>query len=321
MVHYKTISEWCQAWRLPKPEHPLICVIKVDVVSMMRSGETSTCFCDFYCIAIKRVTGAQDLKFKYGQQPYDFNEGIMSFVSPGQVTSIAVEKDVEVKQSGWHIIVHPDFLWNTPLANTMKRYEFWDYAANESLFLSEKEEDIIIRIVQNLHAETQANIDRFSKQIVISQLESLLSYAERFYSRQFITREKSNHQILDRLEKVLTHYLNSGQPEIKGLPTVKDLATLLHISPKYLSSVLRMHTGHNAQHYIHEKLIERAKERISTSDLSMSEIAYELGFEHLQSFSRLFKAKTRLSPLKFRQSFKFGGENLALSDKKGKNPA
>ncbi len=304
MVHYKTISEWFQAWQLSKPEHPLISVIQVDAIRKMRKGDTFASFCDFYCIAIKRVTGTEDLQLKYGQQPYDFNEGIMSFVSPGQVTTLAVEKDVEVKQSGWYLIFHPDFLWNTPLAGTIKRYEFWDYAVNESLFLSEKEEETIVSIIQNIHRETHANLDKFSKQIIISQLDSLLSYAERFYSRQFITREKANHQILDRLEKVLANYLNSGQPQIKGLPAVSDIAALLHISPKYLSGLLRMHTGQNTQHYIHEKLIERAKERISTSDLSMSEIAYELGFEHLQSFSRLFKAKTSLSPLEFKASFK-----------------
>src|ERR1700744_3586776 len=233
MVHYKTISEWFQAWQLPKPEHPLISVIKVDVARMMRSGDTFSSFCDFYCIALKRVTGAEDLKMKYGQQPYDFNEGIMSFVSPGQVTSLAVEKNVEVKQSGWYLIIHPDFLWNTPLANTIKRYAFWDYAVNESLFLSEKEEEIIISIIQNIHRETNANIDKFSKQIIISQLESLLNYAERFYNRQFITREKANNKILHRLEKALNDYLNNGQPATKGLPTVNDIATQLHISPKY----------------------------------------------------------------------------------------
>ena len=304
MIHYKTISEWFQAWQLPKPEQPLISVIKVDVTKIMRSGDAVKSFCDFYCIALKRVTGTENLKLKYGQHPYDFNEGIMSFISPGQVTSLAVEKDTEVKQSGWYLIVHPDFLWTTPLANSLKRYEFWDYAVNEALFLSEKEEDIITSIIENIHRETHTNIDKFSKQIIISQLESLLNYAERFYNRQFVTREKANHQILDRLEKVLNAYLSSGQPAAKGVPAVNDIAALLNISPKYLSSLLRMHTGQNTQHYIHEKLIERAKERISTSDLSMSEIAYELGFEHLQSFSRLFKAKTQLSPLEFRQSFK-----------------
>ncbi|PUZ25849.1 AraC family transcriptional regulator [Chitinophaga parva] len=304
MVHYKTISEWFQAWQMPKPEHPLISAAKIDITRTVRNGETFSSFCDFYCIAVKRVTGGEDLHLKYGQQPYDFDEGIMSFVSPGQVTSFSVEKDAEVSHSGWHLIVHPDFLWNTPLANTIKKYAFWDYAVNESLFLSEKEEEIITGIIQNIHRETHANLDKFSKQIIISQLESLLNYAERFYNRQFITREKTNHSILDRLEKELDHYLSSGQPAIKGLPTVNDIAAQLHISPKYLGSLLRMHTGQNTQHYIHEKLIEKAKERISTTNLSMSEIAYELGFEHLQSFSRLFKAKTQRSPLEFRQSFK-----------------
>jgi AraC-like DNA-binding protein len=304
MVHYKNISEFLQALQLPKPEHPLISVVRLDSTRKMRSGEALTWFYDFYCVALKRVTGAGDIKMKYGMQPYDFNEGILSFVSPGQVLSRATEKDVEIKQSGWLLIIHPDFLWNSPLANTIKRYEFWDYAANEALFLSENEEEIILAILQNVHRETHANIDKFSKQIIVSQLESLFNYAERFYNRQFITREKANHQVLDRLKKALDDYLNSEKPAIKGLPTVNDVAAMLHVSPKYLSSLLRVHTGQNTQHYIHEKLIERAKERISTSDLSMSEIAYELGFEHLQSFSRLFKAKTNLSPLEFRQSFK-----------------
>lgn len=304
MVHYKTISEWFKAWQRPMPEHPLISVIKTDVTRVIYSGDAVTSFYDFYIIGIKRVTGAGNIKLKYGQQPYDFNEGIMSFVSPGQVTSLTAEKDVEVSQSGWHIIIHPDFLWNTPLAKNIKRYAFWDYTVNESLFLSDKEEDIIISIVKNIQRETHANIDKFSKRIIISQLESLLNYAERFYERQFITREKANHTILERLEKALNDYLNSNQPATKGLPTVNDIAALLHISPKYLSSLLRMHTGQNTQHYIHEKLVEKAKEKISTSDLTISEIAYELGFEHLQSFSRLFKAKTRLSPMAFRQSFK-----------------
>ena len=304
MVRYQTISDWFQAWQLPKPEHPLISVLAVDVATTLRRGDAVTSFCDFYFIALKRVTGAEELKVKYGQQAYDFNEGIMACVAPGQVTSLTVEKDIEVKQAGWYVVIHPDFLWNTPLATTIKRYEFWDYAVNESLFLSEKEEEIISSILQNIHRETHATIDKFSKQIIISQLESLLNYAERFYNRQFITREKANHQLLTRLEKVVTQYLASGQPAALGLPTVNQVATLLHVSPKYLSGLLRLHTGQNTQHYLHEKLLERAKEKLSTSALSVGEIAYELGFEHVQSFSRLFKAKTQLSPLEFRQLFK-----------------
>jgi AraC-like DNA-binding protein len=304
MLHYKSISEWFRAWGLPAPDHPLISVLQVDVARTVHAGESLSSFCDFYCIALKRVTGAEDLKLKYGQQPYDFNQGIMSFVSPGQVTSMTVEKDVEVKQSGWYLVLHPDFLWSTPLANSIRRYEFWDYALSEALFLSEKEEEIVIGILRNIRRETQSNLDRFSKQIIVSQVESLLNYSGRFYNRQFITREKSGHSVLDRLEKALNEYLVGGQAVTKGLPTVTDLAALLHISPKYLSGLLRIHTGQSTQHYIHDKLIGRAREQLSTTELSISEIAYELGFEHVQSFSRLFKAKAGLSPLEFRRGMR-----------------
>src|SRR6478735_1376028 len=251
MVHYKTISEWFQAWQQPKPEHPLISLRKVDISTMMRGGQSWASCCDFYYIALKRVTGAEKLKLKYGQHPYDFNEGIMSFVSPGQVTSLVVESDVQVNQTGWYVIIHPDFLWNTALASRIKKYDFWDYAVNESLFLSEKEEEIIVNLIENIHRETHSNLDKFSKQIIISQLESLLNYAERFYNRQFLTREKANHSVIERLEKALSDYFNSGRSASQGLPTVNEVAGLLNISPKYLSSLLRMHTGQNAQHFIH----------------------------------------------------------------------
>jgi AraC-like DNA-binding protein len=302
MVHYKSISQLCEALSLPKPAHPLIGVMHVDATHQMRSGEAVTLMYDFYCVAIKRVSGIEDLKMKYGQQPYDFGEGIMSFVAPSQVLSRSADKDLEIKQSGWVLVIHPDFLWNTTLANTIRRYDFWDYAANEALFLSEKEEEISINILQNIQRECNSNIDQFSKQIIISQLESLFSYAERFYNRQFITREKVHHQLLNNLEKVLNDHFNSDK--LNGIPTVNDVAASLHVSPKYLGSLLRALTGQNAQQHIHEKLIEKAKEKISTTELSISEIAYELGFEHIQSFSRLFKAKTALSPLEFRRSFK-----------------
>ena len=228
----------------------------------------------------------------------------MSFMSPNQVFSIALtNKNEEIKQSGWVIYIHPDFLWNTPLAKAIKQYDFWSYSLQEALFLSEKEEAIINNIIQNITQEYHSNIDKFSKQIIISQIESLLSYADRFYNRQFITREKSNHEILDRLETLVSDYFTSDDLSNRGLPTVQYIAEQLHLSPKYLSSLLRMLTGQNTQQYIHDKLIEKAKEKLVTTSFSVSEIAYELGFEHLQSFSKLFKTKTNFSPLEFRQSF------------------
>jgi AraC-like DNA-binding protein len=227
----------------------------------------------------------------------------MFFMSPGQVFSIEFNKDEKLEQSGWMLLVHPDFLWNTPLARTIRQYEYFDYSVNETLFLSDKEEAIIAGIMQNIEQEYRSNIDKFSQSIIIAQLELLLAYSERFYQRQFITRKITNHRILDRLEELLTEYFNSGSLIEKGLPTVHYIAERLHVSPSYLGGLLKNLTGLNTQQHIHEKLIGKAKEKLSTTDLSVSEIAYELGFEHPQSFSKLFKAKTNLSPLKFRQSF------------------
>ncbi|HEX5555865.1 MAG TPA: helix-turn-helix transcriptional regulator [Chitinophagaceae bacterium] len=300
MKHLKTISEFHQFRELPKPLHPLISVIDVEAVKHLHRDEPMNLVLDFYGIAIKR---AGNLRVKYGQQPLDFNDGIMSFMAPHQVISLALEKNDEIKQSGWVIYIHPDLLWNTPLAKTIHRYEFWSYSVNEALFLSEKEENIINNIIKNIQQEYHSNIDRFSKQIIISQIEGLLNYAERFYHRQFITREKANHQILERLEKLLTDYFNNEDLVSNGLPTVQYVARSLNLSPGYLGGLLRVLTGQNTQQHIHEKLIEKAKEKLSTTDLSISEIAYDLGFEHLQSFSKLFKAKTNVSPLAFRQSF------------------
>ncbi len=300
MKYFKSITEFHRFRELPKPQHPLISVVDVETVKHLHEDEPTNLVFDFYCIAVKRVF---NLKVKYGQQPFDFNEGIMSMVAPNQVISLTLQKDEEIKQSGWVIYIHPDFLWNTPLAKTIKQYDFWDYSVNEALFLSEKEEATINNIIQNIQQEYHSNIDKFSKQIIISQIESLLNYADRFYNRQFITREKANHQILDRLEELLSGYFNSGDLIKRGLPTVGHIAEQLNLSPKYLSSLLRTVTGQNTQQHIHDKLIEKAKEKLSTTNLSVSEIAYDLGFEHLQSFSKLFKTKTKRSPLEFRQSF------------------
>jgi len=255
---------------------------------------------DFYSISMKRDFNA---KMKYGQQEYDFDEGTMFFIAPGQVFGIEVEKAAVLKRSGWLLLVHPDFLWNTGLAKTIKQYEFFDYSVHEALFLSEKEELIITGMMQNIQQEYHSNIDKFTQEVMIAQLDLLLTYGKRFYERQFITRKISNHQMLARLEDLLSTYFNSDQIIKNGLPTVTYIAEKLNISPGYLGGLLKVLTGQNTQQHIHQKLIEKAKEKLSTTNLSVSEIAYELGFEHPQSFSKLFKTKTNLSPLGFRHSF------------------
>lgn len=296
----KTISEFHRLRGLPKPEHPLISV--VDYGAIQRSPELSTVswVLDFYQISIKRGVAA---KVKYGQQEYDFDEGVMFFIAPGQVFRIETGSDPGSQRSGWMLLIHPDFLWNTPLAKTIKQYEYFDYSVAEALFLSDKEETMINAIIETIRQEYHASIDKFSQGIIISQIETLLGYAERFYHRQFITRKISNHAILNRLEEVLTNYFNQDELLKNGLPTVQYLAEVLNVSPKYLSSLLKVLTGLTAQQHIHEKLIDRAKELLSTTDRSVGEIAYALGFEHQQSFSKLFKAKTSITPLEFRQSF------------------
>lgn len=298
---FKTISEFHDFRDLPKPEHPLISVINVESIKQLNHNEPFNLLLDFYCIALKRNFNG---KMKYGQQAYDFDEGIMTFVAPGQVFSIEINNvEEELKHSGWILYIHPDFLWNTPLAKKIKEYEYFDYSVHEALFLSEKEEATLVGILQNIEQEYRANIDKFSQDLIIAQLEVLLTYAERFYHRQFLTRKISNHKILDRLEDILTAWFNSDDLIKKGLPTVTYVAETLNVSPGYLSGLLKTLTGQSTQQHIHEKLIEKAKEKLSTTDLSVSEIAYELGFEHSQSFSKLFKMKTSLSPLEFRNSF------------------
>lgn len=299
-LRIKTISEYHQVKGLPKPEHPLISVIDFDRIKRLPMDESISIVFDFYSISLKRNFNG---KMKYGQQEYDFDEGIMFFISPGQVFGMEIEKGTQLKHSGWLLLVHPDFLWNTPFAKTIKQYEFFSYSVHEALFLSEKEEATIIGMMQSMEQEYRSNIDKFSQTIIIAQLELLLSYAERFYQRQFITRKIANHQILDRLEEILTEYFKSENLLKRGLPTVQYIADTLNMSPGYLSGSLKMLTGQSTQQHIHDKLIDKAKEKLSTTNLSVSEIAYELGFEHPQSFSKLFKTKTELSPLEFRQSF------------------
>jgi AraC family transcriptional activator of pobA len=296
----KSITEYHRLTGLPKPEHPLVSVIDMaSVTPPFVDGPISLIF-DFYSISLKRISNA---KFKYGQQASDFDEGVLFFMAPGQVFGIEFEKGAVHRPSGWMILIHPDFLWNTSLARTIRQYDFFDYSVNEALYLSDKEEAMITGITRYMEQEYHTNIDKFTQSVIIAQLELLLTYAERFYQRQFITRKIASHDLLSRLEEMLSEYFGSGALALQGLPTVSYIAEKLHISPGYLSGLLKSLTGQSTQQHLHDKLIELAKEKLSTTNLSVSEIAYELGFEHLQSFSKLFKNKTHLSPLEFRASF------------------
>lgn len=297
---FNTVSEFHKMSGLPTPEHPLVSLVDYSLVDYQTDENKITWIQHFYSIGLKRHMPKG--KFRYGQQQYDFDEGLLSFIAPKQLMEIEIDKEDE-KPSGILLLVHPDFIWQTSLAKHIKQYDFFGYAVNEALFLSEKEELIITDIMHNIQTEYRTNIDRFTQNIIIAQIELLLNYSERFYQRQFLTRKKSSHQILDQLENILNEYFEDKELINKGLPTAHHIADLLHISANYLGTLLKTLTGQTTQQHIHNKLIEKAKEKLSTTTLSVSEIAFELGFEHPQSFSKLFKTKTHQSPLEFRHSF------------------
>jgi AraC family transcriptional activator of pobA len=201
------------------------------------------------------------------------------------------------------LFIHPDFLLNTPLARKIRDYDFFYYDSKEVLFLSDEEQTTINTIIANISGEFQKATDSFSQQIAIALIDALLAYIERFYQRQFSTNKVASHQLLDKLDSLLNKHFDGEKLSKASLPTVAVVAEELNISPHYLTATLRSITGKNAQQHIHEKLIAKAKELLSTTELSVSEIAYTLGFEHLQSFSKLFKSKTKMTPVEFKQSF------------------
>ncbi|RBL89424.1 helix-turn-helix domain-containing protein [Chitinophaga flava] len=296
----RTIKDFHQTRGLNPPEHPLISIVDYADVHLLPEYFDSNWTLDFYLISLKKNIGS---KVKYGQQTYDFDEGVMFFIAPGQVFRIEQTTGSPGNRSGWMLLIHPDFFWNTSLAKEIKKCEYFGYAIHEALFVSKKEEDILMDIIRNIRREYHTNIDKFSQGIIISQIETLLKYSERFYNRQFITRKRAGHQMLDQLEILFEEYFSDDIASAKGLPSVQYFAEKLHLSPKYLSTMLKTLTGQTAQQFIHEKLIALAKEKLSITNLSVSEIAYNLGFEHTQSFNKLFKSKTSLTPLEFRKSF------------------
>ncbi len=293
---FKSLSELHRVFGLPKPLHPLVSFINLEDVNIESDDLADSFMLDFYKIAYKiNLCG----KAKYGQNYYDFGEGGLVFTAPNQI----FESPKNNKASGFMFLIHPDFLLSYPLAKKIKQYGFFSYAANEALHLSDHEKETILSIFKIIDEELKSRIDDFSQDVIISQIELLLNYSNRFYKRQFITRKAVNNDLLQKLEEILDDYFNVERSLTQGIPTVQYLSEQLSISPTYLSDMLRSLTGQNAQQHIHNKLIEKAKEKLSATSLSISEIAYELGFEHPQSFSKLFKTKTHFSPLEFRQSF------------------
>ncbi|WP_158797161.1 AraC family transcriptional regulator [Pedobacter sp. L105] len=294
---FDSLSDVHRAFGLPMPVHPLISFIDNSANQIEVDKLPQSHVLNFYKISYRIK---QSGKLKYGQSYYDFDEGSLMFASPGQL--IGRYKD-SGESLGYTLLVHPDFFQTYPLAKKIRQYGFFAYSANEALHLSDNEKTTLMSIFKIIETELNSRIDDFSQDVIVSQIEVLLNYANRFYKRQFITRKAVNNDLLEKLEEVLEEYFSSEKPLSKGIPTVQYLSEHLNISPSYLSDMLRSLTGQNAQQHIHHKLIEMAKEKLSTTTLSISEVAYVLGFEHSSSFNRLFKSKTNVTPLEFRASF------------------
>lgn len=283
---------------LPQPRHPLVSLINGPHSQADGLKLPPYHVLGFYKISYKpKLSG----KLKYGQHYYDFDEGGLLFASPGQL--IGHHDNDASACSAYTLLIHPDFFLGYPLARTIKQYGFFSYSTHETLHLSEEEKGTILELFTQIDHELAGRIDDSSQNVLIAQIELLLTYANRYYKRQFITRKAVNSDLLLKLEVVVEAYFADEQSANQGLLTVHYLAEQVNLSASYLSDMLRSLIGQNAQQYVHTKLIEKAKAILSTTSLSVGEVAYRLGFEHSQSFSKLFKTKTQLSPLAFRRSF------------------
>lgn len=292
-----SISEMHTVLGFPKPLHPLISLVNYADIKTPFEEWPKAIVPNFYKISFKKNTTG---KIKYGQGYYDFDEGGLTFISPNQVIACV---DDEQDLSGYTLLIHPDFLRGYPLDHKIKTYGFFSYGTNEALFLSDKERKVLFSVFENINEELNNAIDDFSQDLVISYIEVLLNYSNRFYMRQFITRKQVNNDTLSKIEILLNDYFEKEDTLNLGLPTVEYLASQLNISPRYLSDMLRSVTGQNAQQHIHAKLIEKAKEYLTATNLSVAEIAYKLGFEQPQSFNKLFKNKTNQTPVQFKHEF------------------
>lgn len=297
-IAINSISELHRLMGLPKPLHPLISLINMNEVQSSEKTEELHFLLNFYGVSLKKnISG----KLKYGQNYYDFDEGVLAMTAPKQILSVGSEENYRV--SGYWLVFHSDFILNYPLGKVIKDYGFFSYSVNEALHLSDKEEKMLEGIFKNIEQEYQTSIDQFSQDVMVSHLELFLNYCNRFYNRQFLTRKKAGNDLLSKMEELLDEYFKNDKLIESGLPTVQYFAEIMNVSSNYLSDMLRTLTGQSTQQHIHNKLIEKAKETLTTTNLSVSEIAYQLGFEHPQSFSKLFKSKTNLTPIEFRASF------------------
>ncbi|MFK7946541.1 MAG: helix-turn-helix domain-containing protein [Saprospiraceae bacterium] len=293
--HTKSIAEVHHFLDLGKPLHPLIMIIrewpKIDF-DFANTKMTS----DLYLIGLK---GNKSGSFGYGRNSYDYEEGTLAFIAPNQVLTFNEDKE-GTDEKGWTILFHPDLIRKSELGKTIKEYSFFDYDTNEALHVSDKEKIMLNVLVEYIETELQQNIDKHSQELIIANLETLLKYCRRYYDRQFYTRTNLNKDYITRFEQYLEVYFTSDELHKKGIPTITQCGEALNMSGRYLSDLLKVETGRSAKDHIHNYIIEKAKTKLLNSNTSVSNLAYDLGFEYPQHFSKLFKSKTGISPSTYR---------------------
>jgi AraC-like DNA-binding protein len=296
MKHFKTISELHNTNGYPSPENPLLSLVTCHDLKACAIGN-SRFTGDFYMIALKKIKSGN---FFYGKTRYDFDNGSMAFVKPRQIVEIS---NIELTEKAFIIFFHEDFLLKHNLHSEIKNYGYFDYEVNEALHLSPKEEEIIWDLFYKIQTEYHNNQDEYSKDIIIAHIDSILKYAQRFYKRQFLNRTVFSGTIISKFSEILKRYSENGNLQSKGLPTVQHMASELTISARYLSDLLKQETGKTALEHIHIFLIDEAKNLLMSTDSTIAEIAYQLGFENPPYFTRLFKKEVGLTPVKYKKQF------------------
>lgn len=292
MQHFRSLADMHRYNGFPMPENPLFSVVRCPPDTLLGDKEFTS---DFYIIGFKKL---QSGVIMYGRTKYDHDNGCMLFVKPRQIIQF---KNLEYHEDSFIIFVHEDFLNGHFLHDEIGKYAFFDYEANEALHLSPREEQIMWDLFFKIDAEYLANNDEYSRSIMLSHLDSMLKYSQRFYKRQFINRAELSGKTVSKFNDVLATYFKNQSLLSQGLPTVTSLAGQLNISPRYLSDMLKQETGKTAIELIHISLVNEAKNRLRSDDRRVSDIAYELGFEDLSYFSRLFKKETGLTPNQFKK--------------------
>ncbi|GAA4379528.1 helix-turn-helix transcriptional regulator [Hymenobacter koreensis] len=289
-----TVTDYTRYYELPAPAHPLLTLI--DLTAMRGQTLPAPVVAQLYTVALKRGLKGT---VHYGRQTYDFHDGLLTFLAPGQVVMADARLDLS-ELSGWALVFHPDLLRKYPLGQKITGYGFFAYAVHEALHVSAPEERLLESVLRSMQYEYEQPIDAFSQDLLVAQLEVLLGYANRFYHRQFLTRRLVEHDLLSRFEAHLAAHFAQAPPP--PLPTVQHVAEALHVSPAYLSDMLRALTGQTAQQHVHHALIEKAKQLLLSTSLTVSQTAFQLGFDYPHYFTRLFKSKTGLTPAAFRFS-------------------